>query len=490
MMLSGELFIGGQWIEGRGNDLTSLDPAEQTSIWHGRMADDEQALDVVEVAVKGGQTWRAMGFEERLSIVKSFEDQLRENKDTLALLISRETGKPFWDAAGEAASMIGKIAISVDAYHERTGVRETEANGVTLVTRHHAHGVMVVLGPFNFPGHLPNGHIVPALLAGNSVIFKPSEQTPAVAELTIRLWEAAGLPKGVINLVHGDAGTARQLISHDDVAGVLFTGGVKAGLSIHRDLAGHPDKIVALELGGNNPIVAWGAHDTLGAARMIVRSAYLSGGQRCTCARRLIVGKDESSQNLMKKVVELAGRLAINHPRADPNPFMGALISEHARDSVLRGQAHLEGLGGDVLLKAGAMDLGPAFVSPGIIDMSNAAAASDDEIFGPLLQVYQVDEFEEAVALANNTRFGLASALLSDDSSLFEPFLNQSRAGIVNINQPTAGASGRAPFGGIGLSGNHRPAGYYAADYCAYPRASMVRSNASDETPLPGEQDR
>jgi succinylglutamic semialdehyde dehydrogenase len=209
----------------------------------------------------------------------------------MAAVISRATGKPVWDAATEAAAMVGKAELSVKAYNERTPTKEAAAGAFTARISHHPHGVMAVLGPFNFPGHLPNGHIMPALIAGNTVIFKPSEQTPEVAEFTLRLWEEAGIPAGVINLLQGARAPAEQLVAHDGVDGVLFTGGVPAGRAIHRALGGKLEKIVALELGGNNPLVVWDAADLESTAKLIVKSAYITSGQRCTCARRLIVNQ-------------------------------------------------------------------------------------------------------------------------------------------------------------------------------------------------------
>ncbi|RYD88711.1 MAG: aldehyde dehydrogenase family protein, partial [Sphingomonadales bacterium] len=258
---SGECFIDGRWAKGSGPAFSSIAPADQSEVWTGNEAGAADVDAAVAAARAAFPAWRRKTLEERIAIVRSFAKLVDANKAEMAAVISRATGKPLWDAAIEAAAMVGKAELSVKAYQERTPTKEAPAGAFFARISHHPHGVMAVLGPFNFPGHLPNGHIMPALIAGNTVIFKPSEQTPEVAEYTIRLWEKAGIPAGVINLVQGARGPAEQLVAHDGVDGVLFTGGVPAGRAIHRALGGKPEKIVALELGGNNPLIVWDAGD-------------------------------------------------------------------------------------------------------------------------------------------------------------------------------------------------------------------------------------
>jgi succinylglutamic semialdehyde dehydrogenase len=396
----------------------------------------------------------------------------------MAAIISRATGKPLWDAATEAAAMVGKAELSVKAYEERTPSKEAAAGPFIARITHHPHGVMAVLGPFNFPGHLPNGHIMPALIAGNTVIFKPSEQTPEVAEFTLRLWEEAGIPPGVINLLQGARAPAEQLVAHDNVHGILFTGGVPAGRAIHRALGGKLEKIVALELGGNNPLVVWDAADLQSAAKLIVKSAYITSGQRCTCSRRLIIKAGKDGNAVLDALTTLIDRLTIDRPDAQPQPFIGPLISAHAAQQVLAVQAEWLRNGGIAIRESKRLPIGPAYLSPGLIDVTALPERRDEEIFGPLLQVIRVTDFEAALDEANNTRFGLAAGLISDSAELFTRFESEVRAGVLNWNRQTTGASGAAPFGGVGQSGNHRPAGYYAADYSAWPMASLIAPGA------------
>lgn len=484
---TGECFIGGRWLRGSGAAFSSIAPADGAEIWRGAEASAADIEAAVVAARRAFPAWRRRPIAERIGLVRAFARLVEARKADMAAVISRSSGKPLWDAATEAAAMIGKAELSVKAYAERTPTREAPAGAFTARISHHPHGVMAVLGPFNFPGHLPNGHVMPALIAGNTIIFKPSEQTPEVAEFTVRLWEEAGLPPGVLNLVQGARGPAEMLVAHEEVDGVLFTGGVPAGRAIHRALAGRPEKIVALELGGNSPLVVWDAGDVEAAARLILKSAYITSGQRCTCARRLIVSDGPEGEAVVGALLRLLDRVVVGMPDAQPQPFIGPVISAHAAQSVLAAQAEWLRQGGVALREARLLAAGPAFLSPGLIDMSGVAARKDEEVFGPLLQVFRVRHFDAALEEANATRFGLAAGLISDDAKLFERFEAEVRAGVLNWNRQTTGASGAAPFGGVGQSGNHRPAGYYAADYSAWPMASLIAEGpVRDEEAITG----
>ncbi|GGD10933.1 succinylglutamate-semialdehyde dehydrogenase [Aquisalinus flavus] len=488
--MTDSLFIDGTWKKGSGAEFSSIAPATGETLWTGTMAGPDDVAAAIAAARAAFKPWARKSVDERLAVINAFVEELKEHKEEIAAAIAHETGKPLWDARTEAGAMIGKAAISVQAYEERTGTKTGEAAGATMRLAHRPHGVMAVIGPFNFPGHLPNGHIIPALLAGNTVVFKPSELTPMVAEKTLQRWEAAGLPAGVINLVQGGREVAEQLIADERVAGILFTGGIHAGRAIHKALAGQPDKILALELGGNNPLIAWDVEDKQAAARIILRSAYITSGQRCTCARRLIVEDSPEGEALISALDSLLGKVRVGAPDAEPEPFMGPLVSARAADGVIHAQEELIAGGARAVRLATITDQGPAFVSPGLIDVTEVKTRKDEEIFGPVLQVIRVRTFEEALAEANDTRFGLAAGLISDSHALFERFIHEINAGIVNWNRQTTGASGAAPFGGPGLSGNHRPAGYYAADYAAWPMASLIaEGKVTDDAVTPGIDD-
>jgi succinylglutamic semialdehyde dehydrogenase len=274
-----------------------------------------------------------------------------------------------------------------------------------------------------------------------------------------------------VQLLVGGPDEGKALVAHEGVDGVLFTGSAQSGIAINRKLAANPGKIVALEIGGNNPIVLWDTPKLRDAATLIVQSAFTSAGQRCTAARRLIV-KASLCEPIVEEVKRLTGRIIVGAPFDEPSPFMGPVIDMQAADQLTESFLYLLSNGGKALSHMKRPRDGLPFVTPGLIDTTAMADRPDVELFGPLLQVIRVDDFDQAIAEANNTRFGLAASLIGGSPQDYSRFWANIRAGIVNWNRPTSGASSAAPFGGVGLSGNHRPAAFYAADYCAYPVAS------------------
>ncbi|ALE15903.1 Succinylglutamic semialdehyde dehydrogenase [Altererythrobacter epoxidivorans] len=449
--------------------VISREPATGLVFW------EKQVSDVAFAVEKARHAWPAWAGEplaNRIELMRRFANQVRSESEEFATLIARETGKPMWEARTEVDSVIAKVEISVRAYAERTGKKKLDsALQGTSAVRHKPHGVMAVLGPYNFPAHLPNGHIIPALIAGNTILFKPSEKTSATGEFLVSLFHKAGVPEDVVQLVVGGAETGKWLISNSGIDGVLFTGSVQAGLAINRHLASNPGKIVALEMGGNNPIVVIDTPLYTDVASLIVQSAFTSAGQRCTAARRLIV-LEHLYGAVMDEVLKLTKRLVIGEPFADPAPFMGPVIDNETADLLSESFLHLITNGGKALEYMRKPDEKLPFLTPGIVDTTNMRDRPDIELFGPILQVIRVPDFDAAIAEANNTRFGLSASLIGGNPQDYNRFWANVRAGIINWNRPTNGASSSAPFGGVGLSGNHRPAAYYAADYCAYPVAS------------------
>lgn len=471
--MTASLFINQQWITGAGQAFSSHNPATGESLWQGRAADAGQVDDAVRAARAAFEAWADLTLAERADLCRRFASQLESNKDMLAHAIGRETGKPLWEARTEVAAMIGKIEISIRAYDERTGSRESELAGARAVLRHRPHGVVAVFGPYNFPGHLPNGHIVPALLAGNTVLFKPSELTPLVAEQVVHCWEAAGLPAGVLNLLQGEKDTGIALARHPGLDGLFFTGSSQTGELLHRQFAGHPGKILALEMGGNNPLLIGDVTDMAAAVHETIQSAYISAGQRCTCARRLLVPTGETGDRFIGALLSAIRGIRVGAYDAEPQPFMGSLISEAAADGLLAARQQLLELGATELAPLTKLQPDTGLLSPGLIDVTAVAQLPDEEYFGPLLQLIRYSDFDQAIEVANNTRFGLSAGLLSDSPEQYQRFTRRIRAGIVNWNKQLTGASSAAPFGGIGASGNHRASAYYAADYCAYPVAGL-----------------
>jgi succinylglutamic semialdehyde dehydrogenase len=464
------------WCGMSASDLISTDPCTGEVVWRGPAASVADVAPAVAAARKGFVAWSARPLEDRIAVARAFAARVKAEREDIARLIARETGKPFWECLTEADSVAAKVDISITAQAERAGERAGAAAGAALRLSHRPHGVMAVLGPFNFPMHLANGHIAPALLAGDVVVFKPSEKTPASGELLARLWHEAGVPIDVLIPLQGGPEVGQALVAAPGVDGVLFTGAARTGIAIHKALAGRPEVMLALELGGNNPLVVWDATDLDAAAHLIVQSAFISAGQRCSCARRLIL--PAGGARLLERLMRLIDRIQVGGPFETPAPFMGPVVDEAAATAILSAQDDLVARGGQPLRLMTRARSGGPFLTPGLIDMTGVNAP-DEEIFGPLLQAVRVADFDSAIAAANDTRFGLSAGLIGGDAKLWERFRGEVRAGVVNWNRPTTGAASSAPFGGVGQSGNHRPSAYYAADYCAYPVASLEAEAAA-----------
>ena len=480
-MSQGNLYINGAWSPAHGAVWNKLDPVTQQPIWQGAEATADEVEQACQSARAAFVAWARRPLAERLEIIQRFATLLEQNKQQLATVISRETSKPLWETLTEVQSMVAKVAISVRAYHERTGESLTEMADGAASLRHRPHGVLAVFGPYNFPGHLPNGHIVPALIAGNTVVFKPSELTPWTAEETVKLWQAAGLPDGVLNLVQGGRSTGEALAQSSEIDGLLFTGSANTGYHLHQQLAGAPEKILALEMGGNNALIIDEITDIDAVVNLTIQSAFVSAGQRCTCARRLIIKNGTEGDAFIQRLVEVTRDLVVGQWDAQPQPFMGGVISLNAAQQILQAQQRLIDLGATPLLSVTQPDANSSLLSAGILEVTGVSNVPDEEYFGPLSCIYRYDSFDEALKIANATRFGLSVGLVSPDRDLFERLLIEARAGIVNWNKPLTGASSAAPFGGVGASGNHRASAFYAADYCAWPMASLE----SDQVNLP-----
>ena len=458
--------------------LVSIDPARGETVWEGDPAGPHEVAATLAGARAAFPLWSMTPLAERIAHVRAYADAMRAEAEPLARLIALETGKPLWEGRQEVASMAAKVAASIAAQAERAGERETEMAFGRAVLRHRPHGVMAVLGPYNFPGHLPNGHIVPALLAGDTVVFKPSELTPATGAAMVDLWHASGLPAGVLSLVQGGRGTGAALVA-GEIDGLLFTGSATTGAHFRRAFVDRPEVILALELGGNNPIIAWDG-DPAAIASIVVQSAFVTTGQRCSCARRLIVPEGAAGDTIIEAVAAFADRIGIGAWDDEPEPSIGPLISVEAAKAAREAVAALGRQGAQMIRPLDLPDAPRAsFVRPALLDVTGCDLP-DAEIFAPVLQITRVASFDDAIDAANRTAFGLSAGLVSGDETLWRRYVDRARAGVLNWNRPTTGAAGTMPFGGTGASGNHRPSAYYAADYCAYPVASFESGEVAD----------
>jgi len=464
-------------------ELRSTSPADPgDEIGRFPVADAAAVRAAVARARAAFPAWRDAGLAERARVLARFRDAARAGQEELAVLIAREVGKALWDARAEAALLAAKVDATLEA--GMRFVAPIEAGAGARAT-YHPRGVLAVLGPFNFPAHLPNGHIVPALATGNSVVLKPSEHAPAVAEWMAARWRAAGLPAGVLEVVHGGSDTGRWLAGHADLDGVLFTGSWAAGRALAQQALDQPGKLLALEMGGHNAIAVLADADLDLAAAEAALSIAVTTGQRCTCASRLFVAR-EVIDAFQAKLVPLLAGLRVGPPLAD-GVFMGPLVSRAAWERVEAARALAPAAGGERVL-AVESPLPPPYTGAGLVRFASAAQTHPyqrDEIFGPEAALYPVDDLDEAIAAVNDSDYGLAAAVFSRDRSRYEHCIGRIRTGNLNWNRGTVGASGRLPFGGSGRSGNDRPAGITATLYCTFPQAHLESDAGFDPDALP-----
>lgn len=453
------------------------DPATDELVWQGRTASTEEIATAFVKARLQFEIWSALSLSERTLFLERFQLRVDQERKMLATCISQETGKPLWDAHTEVQALYTKIALTLEAYSVRCADRIVETSFGQGITRHRPLGVALLLSPFNFPAHIPHGHLLPALLTGNTVIWKPSPYTPKTAEVLMGIWKSTGLPEGVLQVLQGDGETGAALVASNQWDLLTYTGSSHVGHKILEATRQMPEKLIALEMGGNNALIVDSFSEISAAVYTIIQSAFLSAGQRCTCARRLIVVKQDNTNKLMETLIEWTQRLSIGPYSKIPEPFMGPLINAEAVDDILKAQENLIWHGAKPLLTARRLpELSKAFITPGILDVTGVTEREDRELFGPFLQVTFVNTLDEALVEANNTRYGLTAGLISDDPNAYTRFFQKVRAGVVNWNMPLTGSSSAMPFGGIRWSGNYRPAGFYAIDACCYPVASMERS--------------
>lgn len=486
--------IAGKFIRPDGARVFSTNPARPESIvWDGTssVSHVDKAVAAARAALPA---WSRAPIEKRIAALRRFQKLADSKQEAIATLIRDETGKVMWDSKAEASLLGAKVDITLDS-SEIGAMRRVSGYEIDLAATRKGrawfrpHGVMAVLGPFNFPAHLPNGHIIPALAMGNTIVLKPSDKTPAVGQLLGELYQEAlaaeGFGAGVVNVIQGGVDVAKKLSAHRDLDGILFTGSWPVGRAIMEANLDYPGRMLALEMGGNNAAVILDDADLKQAVIECVRCAFITTGQRCTCTRRVIVQKGVADK-VISAICKSASNLIIGDPAATHPVFMGPLISRASRDAVLQAQEQMIRAGAQVLLKSEAINEpaptpGGHYISPGILkvdkfvsDDAPGFAGADTEVFGPLLRISVVDSLDEAIAQANATKYGLAASIFSKSQANIDRFLTEARAGCVNVNAGTAGASSKLPFGGLGHSGNHRPAGSFSLDYCAYPVAGML----------------
>lgn len=471
----------------------SLSPIDGNPVWTGPESEPGEIDAAMVRASLAASRWRSTPLEQRIQVARDYQTKLTTDRKAIEALIVREVGKLPWEAAAELSASIAKIDLSIQALAQRRGEQTPELQGssntqVTRKIRYRPLGVAVVLGPFNFPLHLPGGQIIPALLAGNSVVFKPSEQATAVGDWMVRAWRDAGLDQDLLQPIYGGPHVAGRAIDSEHAAAILLTGSRAAGRAIHGQLAGRPDVLLALELGGNNPIVITEAVPGEMVGAIVSASSFVTAGQRCTCARRAIFVDSKTTAAQIEQLVKRTEDLRVGMPGDSPQPHVGPMISPAAADSLRQTYESLLQLGCRVVIPMEADSRAANLIRPTIVDASGLSAEQQRELgklewFGPLLVIETVADFDAALASAADTPYGLAAALLGGDQRMFDRFAIEVGAGVVNWNGTTTGAAGTLPFGGLGDSGNHRPAGFFAVDFCNDPIASLERSTPPSDDP-------
>ncbi len=470
-------FIAGRFVEPARptGEIVRHDPGALGRIASRAAFSAEAVDDAVAAASAAYPRWAQAPIGFRLALLRKFASLAKKEKERIARAISLEIGKPLWESREEAAALAEKVDITI----KRSLPLVRPFHGGRGGCHFHPRGVMAVIGPFNMPLHLPNGHIIPALATGNTVVFKPSELAPGSATLYARLMQRAGIPPGVFNLVQGDASVGKLLAAHEAVNGVLFTGSYRAGLWIERMASHQPFKITALELGGKNAAVVFPDADMKHAVWQCALGAFMTTGQRCTATSRIMVHSTILRQ-FLERFVNLALRLAIGHC-LEPGVFMGPLASEKALRRFEKAARQARAAGAQVLLASRRPKTRHEgyYVTASVHLLSPRAQAHPymrEEIFGPDVAVVPFDDVDEAIRLVNQSDYGLALSVFTRRSSVFNEFFWRCRVGVLNLNRATIGASSELPFGGQGKSGNDRPAALYSPLYCTYPVATLFGS--------------
>lgn len=444
---------------------------------------------VIESANVGFKTWRKLTQAERNDFLKAYQAEVKKRQEEIALAIAYETGKPLWDARTEAASVVAKVNVTIEDSLPRIINKTIE----TILPKTNGHiiykpiGPSLIIGPFNFPCHLANGQILSSLIAGNSIIFKPSEKTCYSAQILIECFNAANFPNGVINLIQGDGEVARRLLKEKSIKGVFFTGSKEVGKKIleitHHDLS----KLVCLELGGKNTTILHHDANLDHALTELLKSCFLSSGQRCTSTSIVAIHRS-IQENFISKFHEMAKKIIIDHPvEYTKEPFMGPLVDQASVDTYLlfMGMAKREGI--QEIMRGKQLDKNKKghYVSPSIHfaeKWNNDSHFLHSEIFGPNVTFIPYDSIDEAIAIANATEYGLASAVFTRDQEIFKQCIQEIDSGLVNLNRSTVGASAKLPFGGVKNSGNYRPAALTTIDACVYQMACLeVLTDEADD---------
>ena len=493
--------VKGNYIDGQyktcadpNGEWTSRSPAdfadELGKFQYSYCAIDESVM----AARKAFMPWRRKKISERAEFLRKFKVAIQKRADEFTEIIAREVGRPAWEAKEELLALEVKIDVTLEE-----GMRLVEKleipqviEGVLGASRRKPIGVTAVIGPYDFPAAQPCGHIVPALLAGNTVIFKPSEKAPLIGQLIADCFNEAELPPGVFNLLQGEKETGRRLCAHEGIDAILFTGSYEVGTRIKQDTLQQHWKLVLLQMGGKNPAIIWEDADLELALKDALVGGFISAGQRCTSMSRIIIHHSHA-EAFVERLHERAKAFVIGHPL--DNPFMGPLIDAGSVDRYMKFQGIAVREGCEPVMRGKTLELGKQgnYVAPSIclvkatsLEATKKSVYQQTEIFGPNIAIIPVRTLEEAIAQANATQYGLAAAVYTKSRTIYEKCWEELQAGLINWNRPTITASARLPYGGLKKSGNHFATAVFSTLNSTYPVASLEdaeRSVSSESFP-------
>ncbi len=475
--------------------FTKYCPADLSSnLWNTGIA-PEHTSEIVESAINGFSHMRKLSIEKRIELLQRYKEEVLKRVDEIAIAIALEVGKPLWEAKTEAKAVAAKVDVTIKDSLPRIKDKTIE-NIIAGLNGHEIHkplGPCFVIGPFNFPCHLANGQILSLLLAGNSIVFKPSEKTIYSAQILIECFHSAGFPKGSVNFVVGGPNIASEITKHKSIKGVFFTGSKNVGLKILENTYTDLSKLVALELGGKNSSIIHEDADIDHTLVQVLTAAYLTTGQRCTSTGNVIV-HNKILNEFKDKFKSLIQRIHVDHPSEFySTPFMSTLIDEQAVATFNTYVDKVQSSGAETILEHGPVDTNfkGHYLMPSLhfLEKFNASSHSfvGEEVFGPHCTIIGYDDLDEAIEIANFTEFGLAGSVFTQSPEIYNKCLDEVQSGIFNLNRSTVGASSRLPFGGIKSSGNYHPAAVSTIDACVYKVASLETfENTSKLTDLTG----
>jgi succinylglutamic semialdehyde dehydrogenase len=481
-------YIGGKFVRPRGPErrIVSKDPGDAGYRIGSFPVYPQHVDEAVSAARRAFGEWSRLDQTCRADILRKFAAEVVNNRGELIKLIAAETGKPAWEAEAEARDVEARVETEI-----REGIRSVSPFrvgeirwGVEGSCRFKPLGVAVVLGPAISPVHLACSHIVPALLSGCTVVFKPSKLVPATGQFVTGLFDEIELPRGVFNMVQGDADTGSRLAGHSDVDAVLFTGSYPAGKHILQATAEQPHKMVALQMGGVNVALVLRDADFEQALYETVTGAFLTAGQRYTSTGVILVDSPMFPR-FLEAFVDVTNSLKVGYS-LDPDVFMGPVLSDSARERFLDLQERMSATDARPLLEGRSLKLDrPGFYLSPAVHVAERAGGIDDFrpeglSFGPDVILIPVDNLQKGCELANSTEYPFAAAVFSQDPENFEECANRLRFGIVNCNTATTSTSMRLPLGGTRKCSNHRPAGVFSQRNCTFPVATLKAQTSFD----------